>query len=106
SVTQKGARSEEDPNRATLPGTRGAVVSIVAALVYRIFHYLRGRRDRDHGLPCIRCERTAFPVEGVVTRYRCWNCDCRFDGPEHFLIAGCEGAMVKRDQDHVQGTIP
>jgi hypothetical protein len=59
-------------------------VSTLAALVYQAFHYLRGRRDREQGLPCIRCERTAFPVGGTVTRYRCWNCGFRFDGPEHF----------------------
>ena len=47
-------------------------------------HYLRGRWNRDAGISCSQCQRTAFPIAGTTTRYRCWNCGCRFDGPEHF----------------------
>jgi hypothetical protein len=60
------------------------VVAALLAVGYRTFHYLRGRRDRDAGIPCVQCRRTAFPVEGTTVRYRCWNCGCRFQGPEHF----------------------
>ena len=60
------------------------VVCITAALLYKAFLYLRGRRNRDQGIPCIQCERRAFPIAGTAKRYRCWNCGCRFDGPEHF----------------------
>jgi hypothetical protein len=48
------------------------------------YPYLRGRRNRDQGIPCVQCSRVAFPLEGSRTRYRCWNCGGRFDGPEHF----------------------
>ena len=47
------------------------------------YPYLRGRRDRAQGIPCVKCGKVAFPLEGSLTRYRCWNCGCRFDGPEH-----------------------
>jgi hypothetical protein len=60
------------------------VVSATIAIVHRGFHYLRGRRNQDTGIPCVQCQRVAFPVEGTTTRYRCWNCGCRFTGPEHF----------------------
>jgi hypothetical protein len=58
--------------------------SIVAGLLLRGYHLLRGRRDRDTGLPCVYCRRTAFPVEGSTRRYRCWGCGSRFEGAEHF----------------------
>ena len=48
------------------------------------FLYLNGRRNRDAGLACVACNRTAFPIEGTITRYRCWNCSTRFEGPGHF----------------------
>jgi hypothetical protein len=60
------------------------VVSVIAALVYRTYHFLRGRRNRNNGIPCIRCHRTAFPIEGLATRYRCGICQHRFQGPEHW----------------------
>jgi hypothetical protein len=67
---------------------RGVVLvvlaSAIAASIHRTYHYLRGRRNRDCGIPCIECKRTAFPVEGIPTRYRCWICGCRFEGAEHF----------------------
>jgi hypothetical protein len=47
------------------------------------YHFLKGRRNRDAGIPCVQCQRTAFPVGKETTHYRCWNCGCRFDGPEH-----------------------
>jgi hypothetical protein len=47
------------------------------------YRRLRGGRNCDSGVPCLRCRRTAFPVEGTLTRYRCWNCGSRFDGAEH-----------------------
>jgi hypothetical protein len=46
--------------------------------------YLGGRRNRERGVPCLQCHKTAFPVEGTTNHYRCWNCGCRFEGPEHF----------------------
>jgi hypothetical protein len=46
--------------------------------------YLRGRRNRERGVPCLECHKAAFPVEGTTNHYRCWNCGCRFEGPEHF----------------------
>jgi hypothetical protein len=58
--------------------------SVTAGMLFRAYYYLRGRRNRDHGIPWIQCRRTAFPVEGTATRYRCCLCGCRFDGPEHF----------------------
>jgi hypothetical protein len=60
------------------------VVSAIVGGAHRTYHYLRGRRNRDRGIPCIQCKRTAFPVEGTTKRYRCWLCGCRFEGPEHF----------------------
>jgi hypothetical protein len=60
------------------------LLSALAAIVHRAFHFLRGRRDRDAGIPCVQCKRVAFPVEGTTVRYRCWFCGCRFAGPEHF----------------------
>jgi hypothetical protein len=60
------------------------LASFTIAVLHRAFHYLRGRRNRDRGIPCIECKRTAFPVEGTIKRYRCWGCGCRFEGPEHF----------------------
>jgi hypothetical protein len=68
-----------------LPGVVLAVLaSVIYAIIYRSYHYLRGRRNRDDGIPCIECARTAFPMEGTTQRYRCWMCGCRFEGPEHF----------------------
>jgi hypothetical protein len=60
------------------------LVSAIVASVDRTYHYFRGRRNHDRGIPCIQCQRTAFPLEGSVTRYRCGICGCRFEGPEHF----------------------
>jgi len=60
------------------------LLSAVAAIIHRTYHYVRGRRNRDAGIPCIQCKRLAFPVEGTVNRYHCWICGSRFDGPEHF----------------------
>jgi hypothetical protein len=60
------------------------LVSATVAIVHRTYHYFRGRRNRDRGVPCIQCKRTAFPVQGTVARYRCGICGCRFEGPEHF----------------------
>jgi hypothetical protein len=48
------------------------------------YPYLRGRRNRDQGIPCVEWGKAAFPLEGSPARYRCWNCGCRFDGPEHY----------------------
>jgi hypothetical protein len=56
---------------------------IPMAVAYIVYCFLRGRRNRDQGILCIECERLAFPLEGSTTRYRCWNCHLRFDGPEH-----------------------
>jgi hypothetical protein len=47
------------------------------------YPYLRGVRNRDQGIPCVTCGKVAFPLEGSRTRYRCWSCGCRFDGPAH-----------------------
>jgi DNA-directed RNA polymerase subunit RPC12/RpoP len=44
----------------------------------------RGRRNRERGIPCSECHKTAFPVEGTTTHYRCSNCGSQFEGPEHF----------------------
>jgi hypothetical protein len=60
------------------------LTSAIVAIVHRTYHYLRGRRNRDRGIPCIQCQRMAFPVEGTTKQYRCWICGCRFEGPEHF----------------------
>ena len=62
----------------------GCVASIAAGVAYRGFHTLRGRHNRDDGIPCIQCKKTAFPLAKTTTRYCCWMCGCRFDGPEHF----------------------
>jgi hypothetical protein len=59
-------------------------VSAAAAIVYRVYHSARGRRDRPDGIPCVACGRRAFPVEGTIQNYRCGICRCRFAGPEHF----------------------
>ena len=59
-------------------------VYAMVVVVHRAFHYLRGRRTRDSGIPCVDCHGMAFPVDGSISRYRCWGCGCRFDGPEHF----------------------
>lgn len=59
-------------------------VSAAIAIVHRAYHFARGRRDKSEGIPCMQCGRLAFPIEGTTTRYRCWNCGGRFDGPEHF----------------------
>jgi hypothetical protein len=56
----------------------------VITFVHWVYHYLRGRRNRDQGIACLQCKATAFPVEGTTQRYRCWSCGSRFDGPEHF----------------------
>jgi hypothetical protein len=45
------------------------LASFTIAVLHRAFHYLRGSRDRDQGIPCVHCKRTAFPVEGSVRRY-------------------------------------
>jgi hypothetical protein len=58
--------------------------SVVVGIVYRTYHYLRGRRNLERGISCIQCKRIAFPVGRNTNRYRCWNCGCRFEGPEHF----------------------
>jgi hypothetical protein len=60
------------------------LASATVAIVHRTYHYLRGRRNRDRGIPCAQCQRTAFPVEGTTKLYRCCVCGCRFEGPEHF----------------------
>jgi hypothetical protein len=66
----------------------GAMLLLAAAAglatVHRLYHLARGRRNRERGIPCLHCQRVAFPVEGTTARYRCWNCGSRFDGPEHF----------------------
>jgi hypothetical protein len=59
-------------------------VSVIGASLYHLCQLVRGRRNRDAGIPCIHCHRLAFPMEGSATRYRCWMCGSRFDGPEHF----------------------
>ena len=46
-------------------------------------NFLRGYRNREAGIPRVRCRKRAFPIEGATTRYRCWNCGSRFDGPGH-----------------------
>jgi hypothetical protein len=56
---------------------------LVLAIVLKVHGYLRGRRNRDQGIPCVKCKRRAFPVEGSVKRYRCWSCGVRFTGAEH-----------------------
>jgi hypothetical protein len=60
------------------------LLTVGVALLYRTYHHLRGRRDRDRGLPCQQRGKTAFPMEGTTMRYRCWNCGCRFAGAEHW----------------------
>jgi hypothetical protein len=62
----------------------GVLLCAVAAIVLRVYHLARGRRSRARGIPCAHCQGVAFPVEGTTTRYRCWSCHSRFDGPEHF----------------------
>jgi hypothetical protein len=57
---------------------------VIAAIIYRAFQYLRGRRNRERGIPCIQCKRKAFPVEGTTNHYRCGICGCRFEGSKHF----------------------
>jgi hypothetical protein len=59
-------------------------LSATVALIHRIYHLARGRRDREAGIRCIHCQRTAFPIEGTTTSYRCGICRSRFSGPEHF----------------------
>src|SRR5262249_24439080 len=56
---------------------------LLLALATRVYHFLRGRRNRDQGIPCIRGKRWAFPVAGSPKRYRCRSCDLRFKGAEH-----------------------
>ena len=58
-------------------------VAAVIGIVQSVYHHARGRRDRSKGIPCARCGRLAFPVEGTTDRYRCPLCGCRFDGPGH-----------------------
>jgi hypothetical protein len=60
------------------------LLAVIASQVYRAFHSLRGRRNRDRGIPCVECQRTAFPVAGFTTLYRSAICHCRFSGPEHW----------------------
>jgi hypothetical protein len=60
------------------------LVSVSVGFVYWAFHYLRGRRSHERGIRCIQCARTAFPIEGIIKRYRCGICHLRFDGPEHW----------------------
>jgi hypothetical protein len=60
------------------------VACIAGGLIHHGYHWLRGRRDRDTGVPCVQCNRKAFPVEGTTKQYRCWICHCRFEGAEHF----------------------
>jgi hypothetical protein len=55
----------------------------VLAIALKAYHLLRGRRNRDQGIPCIRCRRRAFRVAGSPKRYRCWTCAPRFDAAEH-----------------------
>jgi hypothetical protein len=59
-------------------------LSFAIGIAYRTYHYLRGRRNKEGGILCIQCKHTAFPVGRNTNRYRCWNCGCRFEGPEHF----------------------
>src|SRR5262249_18888096 len=51
------------------------------ARIRRLYRYLRKSWSKEKRIPCVQCNRLAFPIEGT-TRYRCWNCGCRFDDPE------------------------
>jgi hypothetical protein len=57
--------------------------SATYATVRRMYLIVRGAKNREAGIPCVHCGRTAFPIEGTGVRYRCWNCGNRFDGPRH-----------------------
>jgi hypothetical protein len=59
-------------------------VSAIWAITQQVIHFICGRRNRDEGIPCPKCLRAAFPVDGTVTSYRCWNCRSWFEGPQHF----------------------
>jgi len=59
------------------------VLSVVTGIVLAFVNFLRGYRNREAGIPCVRCQKRGFPIEGATTRYRCWNCGNRFDGPGH-----------------------
>jgi hypothetical protein len=66
-------------------GTALAItLSAIVAVIHRIYHLARGRRDREAGIRCVHCQRTAFPIDGTTTAYRCGICRSRFNGPEHF----------------------
>jgi hypothetical protein len=58
--------------------------SAIVAIVQRSYAVARGGRNRESGISCESCGRTAFPIAGTGTRYRCWNCGNRFDGQRHF----------------------
>jgi hypothetical protein len=59
------------------------VLCILTGMVMALVNFLRGYRNRDAGIPCVRCQKRAFPLEGLTTRYRCLTCGNRFDGPGH-----------------------
>jgi hypothetical protein len=60
------------------------LATVTVAVIHRGYHYLRGRRNHDQGVPCIQCQRKAFPIGEMTNRYRCRICGCRFEGPAHF----------------------
>jgi hypothetical protein len=51
------------------------------ARIRRFYCSLRKRWRNEKRIPCVQCNRLAFPIEGT-SRYRCWNCGCRFEDPE------------------------
>jgi hypothetical protein len=59
------------------------LVVLVLVFLSKLYRWVRRRADRQAGIPCARCHRRAFPIEGTVVRYRCWQCGYRFKGPQH-----------------------
>src|SRR5262249_55872377 len=43
------------------------------ARIRRFYRSLRKWWSNENRIPCVQCNRLAFPIEGT-TRYRCWNC--------------------------------
>jgi hypothetical protein len=61
-----------------------ALATVTVIILYRVFRYLRGARNRDGGIRCLKCQATAFPLEGSTRSYRCRGCGSHFKGLEHF----------------------
>ena len=79
---QRGA-GKTDTDTSVTSAARSAVENQVpwTARIRRFFRSLRRWWRKEDRIPCVQCNRLAFPIEGT-TRYRCWNCGCRFEDPE------------------------